>query len=78
MTTDPEIAKSILLGMNAATLVRFVVYSQYHQPNLPLKSFRSKLFYTVMNIFVAEVLVKSVINRSSFRFILYLHVYSSP
>ena len=36
-----------LIWKNAATLVRFVVQSQYHQPNLPLKSFRSKLFYTV-------------------------------
>ena len=51
MSTDYNIAKSVLLGMNAATLVRFVVQSQYYQLNLPLKSFRSKLFYTVMKIF---------------------------
>ena len=51
MSTDSNIAKSKLLVTNAATLVRFVVQSQYHQPNLPLKIFRSKLFYTVMKIF---------------------------
>ena len=45
-----DLDHSLLIWKNAAALVRFVVQSQYHQLNLPLKSFRSKLFYTVMKI----------------------------
>ena len=78
MSADSDISKSVGLGMTAASLVRFVVQYWYHQPILPLKSFRSKHFYTVMkNFSTAEISVKLAINRNSFRFILYLHVYSS-
>ena len=51
MSTDPNFMKSAVIAMNAAAMVRFVVQPQYHQPNSPLKSFRLKLFYTVMGIF---------------------------
>ena len=50
MSTDSSM-KSVVIAMNVASLVRFLVQSQYCQPNLPLKSFRLKLFYTVMGIF---------------------------
>ena len=67
-----------LIWINAAVLVRFIVQSLYHQPKST--TFRLKLFYTVMKIFqLQNYLVKLpvVINRNSFRFILYLHVHSS-
>jgi hypothetical protein len=81
MSTDSNFVQSVV----TATLVRFIVQSQSqsqsqsHQPNLPLmKSFRSKLFYTVMITFqLLKYQVKLVINRNPFRFILYLHIYSS-
>ena len=44
-------AQSLLIWRHVAALVRFFVHSQYHQSNLPLKSFRSKPFYTVMKSF---------------------------
>ena len=50
-TLEASDSAQSLIWVNAAELVRFVVQSQHHQLNLPLKSFRSKLFYTVMKIF---------------------------
>lgn len=48
MSTDSNFVKSVVIVTNAATLVRFLVQSQSHQPILPLKSFRLKPFYMVM------------------------------
>lgn len=79
MSRDLDFLKSTVFATNAATLVRFIVQSQYHQPNLStFEIFQIEtLLYGNDNLSVAEIPAKLAINRNSFRFILYLHIYSS-
>ena len=52
MSTNPNLTKSLEAIMITAALVRFVVQSQCHQPNLPLKKFQVEtLLYGNENLF---------------------------
>lgn len=73
-------ANSLLLWMNAAALVRFLFSFRLlvSSTKSTFEIFQVEtLLYGNENLSDAEIPVKLVINRNSFRFILHLHVYSS-